>query len=172
MLARIGDRADAEVHVTGGPFSLTRFANSFIHQNVGEEGSTVALRLAVDGRVASGSTTNLTDEGLDRVVDYTIDMAGLRPVDEDWPGLAPIVSIPDVSHFDGATADVSPSARAQIVKDFVDAGPEFRAAGFCETSAPEVVFANTAGQRAYGRSTRATLDGIHQSESSAGSVPP
>lgn len=169
VLDRLGNRAEAEVYVSAGSSSLTRFANSFIHQNVAEVGSTVALRLAVDGRVASASTTNLTVDGLDRLVDDTMDLAALRPVDDDWPGLSPIAELSGVTHFDSESADVAPIVRAEIVKDFVDAGPEFSAAGYCETDSPEVVFANTAGQRAHGRYTQATLDGIHQSESSAGS---
>ena len=157
------------MHVTGGLSSLTRFANSFIHQNVAEEGATLSLRVAVDGKVASGSTTNLADEGLSRVVDDTIELAKLRPIDVGWPGIATVSVIPDIEYFDEATADVSPAVRADMVKDFVDAAPELRAAGFAETRAPEIVFANTAGQRAKGRYTQVTLDGIHQSESSAGS---
>ena len=169
VLNRVGVRAGAEVHVTGGPSALTRFANSFIHQNVAEESITVSVRLAVNGKVASGSTTNLTDEGLDRVVDDTVDLAGLRPIDEEWPGVAAVAAVPDIHRFDEETADVSPAVRAGMVRSFVDAGPEMRAAGFCETEARDVVFANTAGQRIGGRYTRVTLDGIHQSESSAGS---
>lgn len=169
VLGRIGVRAEAEVHVSGGPSALTRFANSFIHQNVAEESITVSLRLAVDGKVASGSTTNLTDEGLDRVVDDTVDLARLRPTDEEWPGVAAVAAVLNIERFDEETADVSPAVRARVVRDFVDAGPELRAAGFCETEARQVVFANTAGQRVGGRYTRVTLDGIQQSESSAGS---
>ena len=49
----VGDRADAEATVAVGRSELTRFANSFIHQNVGEEYVNVRLRVALDGRVAS-----------------------------------------------------------------------------------------------------------------------
>jgi predicted Zn-dependent protease len=169
VLARIGSRAEAEVHISGGLSSLTRFANSFIHQNVAEQGATVSVRLAVGGRVASGSTTNLGEGGIERVVEETMALALLRPVDEEWPGVSDVAAIPDVEHFDAATAEASPTTRAGVVKEFVDAGPEFLAAGYCETEAPDVVFANTSGQRAHGHYTQATLDGIHQSGTSAGS---
>lgn len=168
-LGCIGGRAEAEVYVTGGPSSLTRFANSFIHQNVAERGATVAIRLALDGKVASGSTTNLTDVGIERLVDETVELAALRPVDEDWAGVTAAVEVPDIEHYDQATAEVSPAQRADVVKAFVDAAPEFRAAGYCETQAPEVVYANTNGHRVRGRYTQASLDGIHQSDTSAGS---
>ena len=46
VLAGVGDRAEAQVMVTSGPTGLTRFANSFIHQNVAEERTMVALKVA------------------------------------------------------------------------------------------------------------------------------
>ncbi len=46
VLDRVGDRAEVEVRVAGGTSALTRFANSFVHQNVGEEGDVVSLRIA------------------------------------------------------------------------------------------------------------------------------
>src|SRR5439155_3717634 len=41
--------------------------------------------------------------------------------------------------------------------------------GYCDTDAGTTAFANSAGQRAECRSTRATIDGIHQTGDSAGS---
>jgi predicted Zn-dependent protease len=169
VLALVGDRAEAEARVTGGNLALTRFANSFIHQNVGEEGDMVSLRLAVDGRVVSGTTTNTNREALSRFVDESLARAALQPVDEDWPGLSAPGPGTDIDHFDPMTADASPATRAAMVADFVAAGPGMRAAGYCSTQATEVAFANSAGVRREGRYTQATLDGIHQTETSAGS---
>jgi hypothetical protein len=47
--------AEANVRVTRTRHGLTRFANSFIHQHVGEDTVTVSLTCAVDGRTASMS---------------------------------------------------------------------------------------------------------------------
>ena len=55
ILERLDDGIEAEVRLTTGVESLTRFANSFIHQNVAESGTAVRLRLHVDGRTAAGS---------------------------------------------------------------------------------------------------------------------
>ena len=46
--------AEAEVLVDTTELALTRFANSFIHQNVAEATTRVRLRLHVDGRTAAG----------------------------------------------------------------------------------------------------------------------
>ena len=169
VLELVGPSADAEVTVNAGTSSLTRFANSFIHQNVGEEGSTVSLRLSVDGRVASGTTTNLEAAALERFVADTTAAARVQPVDPDWPGLVAPTEVPRVEHFDPATADAPPQARADKVKAFVDAAPELSAAGYCETAGVTVAFANSAGHRATGRYSRAILDGIQQTPASSGS---
>ena len=169
VLERIDDGIEAEVRYTTGVESLTRFANSFIHQNVSEEVSTISLRVAVDGRVASGNGTVVTDEAIDRLVDETVAAAKLQPVDDEWPGVAKPAKLPVTEHWDDDTADASPQVRAAKVKEFVDAGPSMRAAGYCSTSSTEVFFVNTLGHFAAGRATSAILDGIHQTDSSAGS---
>lgn len=167
VLDLVGDRAEAEVRVSGGTAALTRFANSFIHQNVGEEGESVALKVIVDGRVSTAATNRI--DNLEQVVDDVIAAARHQPVDEDWPGLADPSDAPDSLHYDPATAEASPQQRAAVVSDFVAAGPGMRAAGYCDTSGSELVMANSAGLRMEGRATSATVDGIHQTDTSAGS---
>ncbi len=167
VLDKVGDRAEAEIVVNGGVSALTRFANSFIHQNVAEEGYEVALRVAVDGRVNAATTTSLDQLGA--FVDNTIEIASLQRVDENWPGLTPPLDVVDPQHYDKATAEATPADRADKVADFVAAGPNMKAAGFCETLGHNVAFVNTAGHRAFGRYTRASIDGIHQVDGAAGS---
>jgi len=170
VLDLVGDRAEAQVTSQQGRPALTRFANSFIHQNVGEAGVSVNLKVALpDGRVATASTTRADSAGLAALVEGALAAAALRPVDPDWPGLAPPATVPEVDHYDPATEAATPDERARRVRAFVDAGPGLRAAGYCDTDGGTTAFANSAGQRAEGRSTRATIDGIHQTDDSAGS---
>ena len=175
VLDLVGDRAEAQVTAHRGRPALTRFANSFIHQNVGEAGVSVNLKVALpasaDGgwRVAAASTTRVDSDGLAALVEGTLAAAALRPVDPDWPGVAPPAAVADVDHYDAATEDATPDERARRVRAFVDAGPSLRAAGYCDTDGGSTAFANSAGQRAAGRSSRATIDGIHQTGDSAGS---
>jgi predicted Zn-dependent protease len=170
VLELVGDRAEAQVTASQTRPALTRFANSFIHQNVGEAGVSVSLKVALaDGRVAAASTTRADTAGLTALVDGALAAAALRPVDPDWPGLAPEAAVAEVDHFDPATEAASPDEGARRVRAFVDAGPGLRAAGYCDTDGGITAFANSAGQRAEGRSTRATIDGIHQTADSAGS---
>ncbi len=164
----VADRAEAQVNVVGVDSGLTRFANSFIHQHVGDRSITIDLKVAVGSRVASSTTTRVAVTDLDGFVDDTIEMARLSPADPSWPGLAPPQEIPPVDHASAASIDASPDARAQIVRDFVAAGPELSAAGYADTDHTRHVLMNTAGHEAIGQMTRATLDGIHQSADAAG----
>jgi predicted Zn-dependent protease len=162
VLDLVDSRAEAQATASAGRLSLTRFANSFIHQNVGEDRASVGLTVVVDGRLASASTTAVDEDGLRRVVESTLEAARLRPVDPDWPGLAPPAPVADVGHYDPATAAATPADRAAVVKEFVDAGAGLDAAGYCATSDRTYAYANTIGHRAAGRSTHATFEGIHQ----------
>jgi predicted Zn-dependent protease len=160
-LALVPGRAEAVLSAVMGTSSLTRFANSRIHQNVTEEVSSVVVTVALDGgRVARASTTRVDDDGLSALVERALAAAALRPPDPDFAGFAPAAPVADVDHWDEATAGATPDERAAVVADFVAAGEGLEAAGYCATASYHHVLAATTGQRVAGRSSSAELDGI------------
>ncbi len=172
VLELVRDRApgaQAEVVVRSGTSALTRFANSFIHQNVAEDLNHVALRVALDGHVAATSLDGAADEdALARLVAGAFDAAAVSPVDRAWPGVTAPEDVPAVDHWDDATAEASPDDRARGVAAFVAAAGGLVTAGALSTEATHTVFANSAGQAASGRSTVAALDAIARTPSSDG----
>lgn len=164
----VGDRAEAQVRVVELRHGLTRFANSHVHQHVGEQTVEVVLKVARDGRVATASTTRTGDDELQSFVDATLDVAAVAPVDEAWPGMSPPAPLQNTDTTAPATVDATPESRTEIVKAFVEAGDGLNAAGYCETEHLRLAFANSAGQRASAQSSRATIDGIHRTATSAG----
>jgi predicted Zn-dependent protease len=167
--ARAAD-GEAEVTVRQGTEALTRFANGFIHQNVASEINHVLLRVAVDGRNAATSLDGpADDDALTRAIDGVLEAVRVRPPDPEWPGLAPRAAAPDVDHWDDATAAADPDERAAHVRAFVDAAGGLETAGFCSTTAVQLAFANSAGQRLTGRGTAADLDGIARTPTADGS---
>lgn len=160
----------ANVVVTRTRHGLTRFANSFVHQHVGEDTRSVRLELAVDGRTSVASSSALDDDRLIELVDATIEGARLQPVDPHWPGATPPRALAVAEHAATDTLDPDPGRRAELVRHFVAADPQLAAAGYVDSESTGVAFASTAGQRAAARSTRATVDGIHQTRTSAGSA--
>ncbi len=170
VLAMVGADVEAEVTVTAGTEALTRFATSFIHQNVADELRSIHLRVSLEGRIAE-STANQADDGaLHELVRGAVEAARVQPVDPGWPGLAPVAETPSLDHWDAATAEAPPSERATRVGAFVAAADSLETAGFCSTEGTAVAFANSAGQRASGRSTQAVLDGIARTGRSDGSA--
>ncbi len=79
VLRLVGTDAEAEITVTSGTESLTRFATSFIHQNVTDASRTLHLRVALDGRVAEATANQTDDDALARLVRSTLDAARLQP---------------------------------------------------------------------------------------------
>ncbi|MET8150539.1 TldD/PmbA family protein [Actinoplanes sp. NPDC049668] len=155
-----GAGAEAEVLADHSAEALTRFANSAIHQNVADATTTVRLRLHLDGRTASGSTTVTGADGLTSLVERTIAAARHSPPDAAWPGLAPPAPLRPAAGFDEATAAAGPQDRAERVRDFVRAAGGLETAGFCRTSYSSGGFASTAGHAAQGRAAEAAMDGI------------
>ena len=150
--------------------ALTRFANSFIHQNVTDESTVVELTVEREGRVASGTTANTSDAALDALIGSTLEAAAASPVSDLFAGFAPAAAVAEVDHYDESTANATPEDRARMVAAFVDAGQGFDAAGFCDTIAVHSAVATTEGQRVSGSYTRAVIDGIHRSGTVAGSA--
>jgi predicted Zn-dependent protease len=168
VLDRVEGRADAQVRTTRIDHGLTRFANSRIHQHVGEVTARVDLRLSREGRVASASTSRLTGDGLADLVESTLAQVEVTPVDPDDPGLAPPHDVRRLDHVDPSTRDATPVDRAEVVAGFVEAGRQYEAAGFCETRTTDVAYASSTGHRAADAATHAVCNGIHRRGATAG----
>jgi len=168
VLELVGPGVEAEVLVGHTALALTRFANSFIHQNVADATTSVRLRLHADGRTSSGSTTVTNDEGLAGLVSRTREAARLLPPDSGWPGLTPPAPIEGEGNWDEATAQASPDARADRVRAFVDAAGGLETAGYCRTLYVAGAFANTAGQSVSGRTAEVAMDGIARANGADG----
>ena len=169
ILAMVERRAEATVVVSRVADGLTRFANSFIHQNVVDEHISATVELVSEGRPAAASTRTVDDASLRHMVDAALAAASVRPVDPGWAGLCPPASAAARdAHYDPATAGAGPDERAGVVSAFVEAGGGLEAAGFCQTTAVESVLVNSLGHRLEDRHTRAAIDGIHRHAGSDG----
>ncbi|MFG3707288.1 TldD/PmbA family protein [Micromonospora sp. NPDC047670] len=163
-----GPDAQAEAVVTRADLALTRFANSFIHQNVAESGVEVRLRLHLGGRTAAGSGSVVTADGLRALVERTLAAARLCPPDPAWPGLTAPAPTATAAALDEATAYAEPDDRAERVRAFVAAVGGLEAAGYCRTAHRSSAFANSAGHSARGRSAEVAMDGIARTGGSDG----
>ncbi|MEZ0111800.1 putative Zn-dependent protease [Catenulispora sp. EB89] len=164
-----GGSADVDVTVEHEHVALTRFANSYIHQNVASDTDTVTLRIHADGRTALNSTTVTDDAGLAALVERTVAAVRLSPADPGWAGLSGPAGLPaPADDPDLATGGAGPEARAEQVKAYVDAVGELTAAGFYRNRLVVTAYTNSEGQSAHGTVVEATIDGIAKTETSDG----
>jgi predicted Zn-dependent protease len=148
-----------EVVALGVDSSLTRFANSGIHQNVAERNVEIRVRAIVGRRSGVATTNELSDSALGRVVERAIEAARRQPEDPDLPDLPSPRSTQPVASFSQVTADCSPDRRARMVRPVCALAVEsgLRASGACATETSEIGIANSRGVRLHELRSRASF---------------
>ena len=159
-----------EVLVMSGDSGLTRFANSYIHQNVAERNVGLKVRAVVGQKIGVASSNDLSQEALQRVVESALTIAKLQPENPDFISLPSPAPIAEIEAFDEATAAFSPEARARAVGVIcqlaVDNG--LIASGAFTTGAYELAVANSLGVFAYHTATSADINTVIMSDDSSG----
>jgi PmbA protein len=176
---RIAETADAALgvgadgvqvvafHSWGG---LTRYASSRIHQNTWREDVEFRVSAVADGnKVGVASTHSLDPAAVRRAAEDALAIARVAPPDPEFPGLAPPSPVATTTPFDEATASVAPAERAAAVATVLAEFPDgMEGAGYCETTADEVLIASTTGLRTFGRTTRSGIAVLAIAEDSSG----
>jgi predicted Zn-dependent protease len=151
--------------------SLTRFANSFIHQNVHESSVDVRVRVVNGKRIGVATTNDLSEAGLRKVVASATAIARFQQDNPDFRSLpGPAASYPALTAFSENTAGATPEMRAQatlvICKKCIAAG--VIGSGALTTAVSENVVANSLGVFAYFPTTRAELTTVAMSDTGSG----
>ncbi len=159
-----------EVLVFSDDSQLTRFANSYIHQNVAERNVQVRVRVVLGKRIGVASTNDLSGESLTKVVETAMEVARLQPENPDFISLPEPAPILEVNAFSEATAGFSPQARARAVGKICRRAVEngLVASGAFSTGVGEIGIANSLGVFAYFPTTLADLKTVIMSEDSSG----
>src|SRR5438270_12390097 len=79
---------EVEVMFSSANYSLTRFANNTIHQNVSEVNEAASIRVAFDGKTARATTNRFDDENLKRAVQSAESIARVQEPDPDFLPMA------------------------------------------------------------------------------------
>src|SRR4029453_12923403 len=120
--AEKGSPTEVEVMAMADDGSLTRFANSEIHQNVAESNVQVNLRFVAGKRVGVASTNRSDDEGLRLLAERAAAIARNSEELEDWGGLPEPTEIRPVPEgYSPATAGATPELRADGVRAVIAA---------------------------------------------------
>jgi PmbA protein len=112
----------AEVVVFSNQQALSRFANNYIHQNVSETDSVIAIRVAFGKKVGSASTNSLELEKVRECVRWAEQIAHHQRANEDFTSFPQVKqnAYRDVETFVKKTAQFSNIARAEAVREIVD----------------------------------------------------
>jgi predicted Zn-dependent protease len=151
---------EAEALVLAEDASLTRFANSQIHQNVAETNVTVNLRFVIGKRVGVASSGRTDEDGLRRLAANAAAIAAVVEELDDWSGLPEPTPIDEVeAAYSSATASASPELRAAGVREVIAAADDagVNAFGSFSTGVETTAVANSRGVRAGASRTAAQL---------------
>jgi len=101
--------------------TLTRYANSQIHQNVATKTGRVSIKLVVDKRVGVLLINSLEEKQVEEAVKKTVKIARVTPPNKDFKSLPePAKWTPIKGTFDKKTAECTPDFRAEQVKVAID----------------------------------------------------
>ena len=165
-LAKLAGAGETEVHIDETTDALTRFANNGIHQNVAEQGLTISIRTATDGRTARATTNRTDEDSLRGAIEASLSLAHSQPRD---PRLLPMPGrqrYRSVSRFVAQTGALMPEDRARAVRRVCDlAGRRGQvAAGIFASGQMQTAMGNSRGLFAAYRQTRAEFSVTMQEE--------
>ena len=149
---------------------LTRFANSYIHQNIAKEDAEMRVRVVVGKKIGIASTNDLSDAGLKRVLESAMTVASFQQDNPDFISLPEPQPIPEVDGFVETTAACTPETRAQATKSICIPSREkgLNASGAFATRSFEYAVGNSLGIFAYYPTTLADLRTVIMSDTGSG----
>lgn len=145
-----------ETYFNGISWGLTRYANSYIHQNVVEDNAELTVRVVFGKKVGKAKTNQLTPESVTEVVKRAEKIAKAQKEIPDFVSLPEPTPISSVKGFFKETAAVTPEDRASVVKACLhqaeDKGIE-TVSGAYYTGTEELAAMNSLGIEAYFKGT-------------------
>ncbi|HDO20242.1 MAG: TldD/PmbA family protein [archaeon GB-1867-097] len=153
----------AEARIQTYTSYLTRFANSIIHQNVGETNVSLILRFIYGKKISTVSINEVTLEAIRKLAETGLKIAKVSEEDPEFislPEPQPIKPLEGI--FVKETAECTADMRAEMVKELIDEAHAYSSkvkavAGALSTTVMEFSVANSLGVRAYTVGTMANL---------------
>lgn len=151
---------------------LTRFANSYIHQNVAESNCTLTVRAVFGKRMGLASTNRMEPADIRRAVDQACGIARLQRENKDFvslPGPRPDPALPAGMYVEG-TAKFTAKQRAEQVRGICNLAVRHRTSAFgaLSTGVSETAVANSLGVTRYAAATDAYLNTVVMTDTGAG----
>jgi len=160
----------AEVMLHSARSSLTRFAESRIHQNVAEANALLSVRAIVGKRIGCARTNQLTQDEVRGAARRALELARVAAEDADFVSLPGPQPMPSVKGYSEATAASTPEQRAETARDIAEVAGEDRctASGSISVEAGELAIGNSLGVRVYTPLSQASLVLVVTDDESSG----
>ena len=162
----IPEKIECEIKMISSVSSLTRFANSHIHQNVEEEVGEIYLTIHKNGKTITLNSNITSIDSPKSFIEKALMDVDNSPEDQGWAGIPERdLSYSGYQEFESK----NPEERADKVREFIEAGKDLNAAGYCSTSVDNYFVWNTNGLESSDSTTSAFIDGIFRTDTSSGS---
>ena len=154
----------AEARIINFTEYLTRFANSYIHQNVGETNIHLTLRFILGKKISSVTINEVSDKAIKELVERAFKIAKVQEENPEFKSLPEPEPIPEIKElFVKETFECTPKLRAEMVKELIDEAhsisPKITSvAGALSTTTIEMTVKNSLGINAYTIATIASLN--------------
>ena len=159
-----------EAVVFGYSSGLTRFANSFIHQNVAVEDTKIYFRVAIGDKLGTATCNSFVLTDLKRALKSAVEIAKKQRPNPDFDGFAQPSDYEKLETFDTKTSKFTPKQRASKLKRVFTKGAkyDYKMAGAFSTDEGETAVLNSNGVRCYQPYTSASINIIATGDDSSG----
>ncbi|MBC7321435.1 TldD/PmbA family protein [bacterium] len=169
-LSYIIDKAkgiDTECFLMSNRRILTRFANSYIHQNVSVDEMELSIRVVLDGKTGKVSVNQLSKDVLDSALKRATEIAKITPPDPEYFGLPNPIPV-DIRKKE--YQEIDPETLAKKVKEFITATNSLNASGALEVSNITMAIVNSNGISIEDNLFMVSLEAVVQDGDSSGYV--
>jgi predicted Zn-dependent protease len=131
--------------------SLTRFADSAIHQHVAEKNQTLILRVVLGRKIAVVTTNIFLPSSVKRSLRKAISLAKVQQPNDEFISLPGPKPIPEIETFSENISRLTQIRKAKMIKGILTSvrGRELKASGAFSNGEVELAVVNSLGVEAY-----------------------
>lgn len=147
---------DFEIVASEGKSELTRFAESYIHQNVAETNLNLIVKVINEDKISAVEMNSIDDHTISKNIEKAIEVTKITPkLDYHYQLLKP-QSYKIKSKYSKDTANFTPLDRAQLVSQLIKKVNKrgYEAAGAFKTEESTLLVANSEGVFAFDQGTK------------------
>jgi len=159
-----------EVEIMAEESHLTRFANSYIHQNVSGSDTAISVRAVIGKKIGRASTNKVDDASIKETLGKALEIAKVQRENPDFKSLPEAGPAEEIDNYVSRTADFGPKERAKAVEPIARGANDksLKAFGAFTNGVSEVAVGNSLGVFAYNIGTDAYVNTVVMGDSGSG----